>query len=58
MIAVAARWLATVLLTLSLCVTASTQTPSQIVPPLPAAERIVPTLEDVFISLTGRALRE
>jgi HEAT repeat protein len=34
------RGLASVLLALSLCVTASTQTPSQVVPPLPAGERI------------------
>lgn len=38
--AAVARALATVLLALSLCVTASTQTPSQTVPPLPVGERI------------------
>ena len=43
MVAVA-RAPATVLLALSLCVTVSTQTPPQVIPPLPAGERIAAAL--------------
>jgi HEAT repeat protein len=51
------RGLATVLLALSLCVTASTQTRSQAVPPLPAEERIAGAPPPLSVTLRLSASR-